>query len=47
MLQVIADYGKGSLALGKIAPKARRFFNHQTSMTNVVSRLVTPFGAAT
>jgi DNA-binding MarR family transcriptional regulator len=40
VLQVIADYGSGSLALGKIAPKARRFFNHQTSMTNVVSRLV-------
>jgi DNA-binding MarR family transcriptional regulator len=40
VLQVIADYGNGSLALGKIAPKARRFFNHQTSMTNVVSRLV-------
>ena len=40
VLQVIADYGDGSLALGKIAPKARRFFNHQTSMTNVVSRLV-------
>ena len=39
VLQVIADYGNGSLALGKIAPKARRFFNHQTSMTNVVSRL--------
>ena len=40
VLQVIADYGNGSLALGKIAPKARRFFNHQTSMTNVVARLV-------
>ena len=40
VLQVIADYGNGSLALGKIAPKVRRFFNHQTSMTNVVSRLV-------
>ena len=40
VLQVIADYGNGSLALGKIAPRARRFFNHQTSMTNVVSRLV-------
>ena len=39
VLQVIADYGDGSLALGKIAPKARRFFNHQTSMTNIVSRL--------
>ena len=40
VLQVIADYGNGSLALGQIAPRARRFFNHQTSMTNVVSRLV-------
>ncbi|HEV3354693.1 MAG TPA: MarR family transcriptional regulator [Acidimicrobiales bacterium] len=40
VLQVISDYGKGSLPLGKIASKARRFFNHQTSMTNVVSRLV-------
>lgn len=39
VLCVIEIFGDGSLPLGKIADKARRYFHHQTTMTNVVSRL--------
>ena len=39
VLAVIGDLGRGGMPLGKIGQKARQFFNHQTSITNVVSRL--------
>jgi DNA-binding MarR family transcriptional regulator len=40
ILNVIDVVGGGSMPLGKIGLNARRFFTHQTSVTNVVSRLV-------
>jgi DNA-binding MarR family transcriptional regulator len=39
VLAVIGDLGREGMPLGKIGEKARQFFNHQTSITNVVSRL--------
>ena len=39
VLAVVGDLGRGGMPLGKIGEKARQFFNHQTSITNVVSRL--------
>jgi DNA-binding MarR family transcriptional regulator len=39
VLAVIGDLGREGMPLGKIGQKARQFFNHQTSITNVVSRL--------
>ena len=39
LLNVIEMIGGGSLALGKIRRHARRFFNHQTSVTNIIKRL--------
>jgi DNA-binding MarR family transcriptional regulator len=39
VLAVIGDSEQGPMPLGKIGQKARQFFNHQTSITNVVSRL--------
>jgi DNA-binding MarR family transcriptional regulator len=40
VLAVIGEFQSDPLPLGKIGPKARQFFNHQTSVTNVVSRLI-------
>ena len=39
VLAVIGDLGREGMPLGKIGQKARQFFNHQTSITNVVSRI--------
>ena len=39
VLAVIGDLDRKPMPLGKIGRKARQFFNHQTSITNVVSRL--------
>jgi DNA-binding MarR family transcriptional regulator len=38
-LLAVIDMG-GTMPLGKIRENARRYFNHQTSATNVVQRLV-------